>query len=485
MQTQKELPLPFSTNNKPSSLSSPIVNVSPAGSGQTSSTVEAMDVEVTASVPTKNPRFKENNTPTLLPFLTNFFDKYSHPCPHTNKKTMPHSLNRLHRLYNSENEKPCRISLTCFRRIWKKYFKKNYLKTRHRDGLCQMCEIGHKLTKISEQSSLSPNEKKKILEKLNIVRRHHESNKYIKGEHAKQLQTLPLGAAMLTMDFKENITLGSGPRELGQSWYTRERRTIFGMALNKKEADGSISKWHFNIVSDCLAHDAIFVKQALTHLFATKLWDSFKIEHLYLWCDNAPHFRNTILLAYLLDLVKQKEFQTIKLCFFEAYHGKSEVDGMFGTMTNWVANWKKTQYINTTADLLQCFQTNNFFMPTPARNFFYELKLAETLWTSKGQQKIGGKFGIKSYNFFKFDSRSTNFITTFRLTFRSNRNTTGVLECTGARQGQKAVTIVRTEPKTAPKYSKDLALVNSASLTAGDEELLAGKAHDWGLAYNP
>jgi hypothetical protein len=301
-----------------------------------------------------------------------------------------------------------------------------------------MCEIGHKLTKISEQSSLSPNEKKKILEKLNIVRRHHESNKYIKGEHAKQLQTLPLGAAMLTMDFKENITLGSGPRELGQSWYTRERRTIFGMALNKKEADGSISKWHFNIVSDCLAHDAIFVKQALTHLFATKLWDSFKIEHLYLWCDNAPHFRNTILLAYLLDLVKQKEFQTIKLCFFEAYHGKSEVDGMFGT-----------------------------------------------LWTSKGQQKIGGKFGIKSYNFFKFDSRSTNFITTFRLTFRSNRNTTGVLECTGARQGQKAVTIVRTEPKTAPKYSKDLALVNSASLTAGDEELLAGKAHDWGLAYNP
>jgi hypothetical protein len=35
------------------------------------------------------------------------------------------------------------------------------------------------------------------------------------------------GHGILTIDFKENITL-DGPKELGQSWYTWERRTIFG-----------------------------------------------------------------------------------------------------------------------------------------------------------------------------------------------------------------------------------------------------------------
>ena len=68
------------------------------------------------------------------------------------------------------------------------------------------------------------------------------------------------------MDFKENVNLGSGPRELGQSWYERERRTIFGMALHKRNPDGTISRMHFNLVSDCLAHDAIFERGIVSSL---------------------------------------------------------------------------------------------------------------------------------------------------------------------------------------------------------------------------
>jgi hypothetical protein len=56
---------------------------------------------------------------------------------------------------------------------------------------------------------------------------------------------LEKGQGILTIVFKENITFGRGPRELGQSWYTQKRCTVFGMARLKKEADGSISKWHF------------------------------------------------------------------------------------------------------------------------------------------------------------------------------------------------------------------------------------------------
>jgi hypothetical protein len=55
---------------------------------------------------------------------------------------------------------------------------------------------------------------------------------------------------------------------------------IFGMALFKREADGGISKWHFNQVSDCLTHDAIFVKVVLSHLFASNVWQSLNIDKL-------------------------------------------------------------------------------------------------------------------------------------------------------------------------------------------------------------
>jgi hypothetical protein len=31
------------------------------------------------------------------------------------------------------------------------------------------------------------------------------------------------GQGILTIDFKVNISLGRGPRELGQSWYTKRK----------------------------------------------------------------------------------------------------------------------------------------------------------------------------------------------------------------------------------------------------------------------
>jgi hypothetical protein len=57
---------------------------------------------------------------------------------------------------------------------------------------------------------------------------------------------------------------------------------------------------------------------------------------LAIWCNNALHFRNKGLLAYLLELIQGKEFRQVVLCFFEAYHDKSPVDSFFGTLTYWL-----------------------------------------------------------------------------------------------------------------------------------------------------
>jgi hypothetical protein len=175
--------------------------------------------------------------------------------------------------------------------------------------------------------------------KKNIVLRHKIIDKETKDQFQHLLDDLKTRQSILTIDFKENITLGRGPRELGQSWYSRERRTTFGMMLFKREADGSLSKWHFNFVSDCLTHDAIFVKVALSRLFASDVWQSFQIKNMAIWCNNAPHFRNKAFLAYFLELIQDKEFNEVCLCFFEAYHGKSGVDFMFGTITSWLNEW--------------------------------------------------------------------------------------------------------------------------------------------------
>jgi hypothetical protein len=112
------------------------------------------------------------------------------------------------------------------------------------------------------------------------VLRHKIINKETKEQFQLLVDGLKPGQGILIIDFKENITLGRGPRELGQSWYTRERRTIFGMAFLKREADGGI-------------------------------------KDLAIWCDNAPHFRNKAFLAYLLELIQEKEFTAVALCFLK------------------------------------------------------------------------------------------------------------------------------------------------------------------------
>jgi hypothetical protein len=48
----------------------------------------------------------------------------------------------------------------------------------------------------------------------------------------------------------------------------------------------------------------------------------------------------------------------------------------------------------------------------------------------------------------------------------------------------KAPQVICQQPKKAPKYSKDLEVVNTSSLTASDEQYLEKKALAWGLRYS-
>jgi hypothetical protein len=132
-------------------------NPSPAPSA-----VEAMDVESSSSTLTPlSQNSREGRNSGLLPYLLTFFNLLSHLCSHTNKNTMPYSVNSLWKKYNGITDKLCTLSSSCFQRIWKQYFRKKFVKACQHDKLCQLCKIGHKIEKKFENSAEIPEPERK------------------------------------------------------------------------------------------------------------------------------------------------------------------------------------------------------------------------------------------------------------------------------------------------------------------------------------
>jgi hypothetical protein len=92
---------------------------------------------------------------------------------------------------------------------------------------------------------------------------------------------------------------------------------------------------------------------------------------------------------------------------------------------------------------------------------------------------------LKEYQYFNFSINLRGNFEAMRYAFKSLGTTSGRIECTGLVTDRKRPEVVRLQPKKAPKYSKDLEVVNSGSLTASDEDYLKKKATAWGLRYKP
>jgi hypothetical protein len=90
---------------------------------------------------------------------------------------------------------------------------------------------------------------------------------------------------------------------------------------------------------------------------------------------------------------------------------------------------------------------------------------------------------LKVYQYFYFSTKLENNFRALRYTFKSLRTASGEIEYTGLVKDIKLAEVDHLPPKIAPKYSKNLEVVNSTSLTASDETYLEKKALAWGLRY--
>jgi hypothetical protein len=139
------------------------------------------------------------------------------------------------------------------------------------------------------------------------------------------------------MDFKENITLNNFTIETGEIFYNSKQKTVLGMILYSR-VDGIIKKIHYNILSDLLNHDSLFVFNSVKKI-NNELLRRFKKNRFCM--DHGPHFKRKENLWNLLSY-----FKNIELNFFCEKHGKSPCDSHFPIVSRWIKEITSSKHIH-------------------------------------------------------------------------------------------------------------------------------------------
>ena len=131
----------------------------------------------------------------------------------------------------------------------------------------------------------------------------------------EQINLLNNDCCIVIMDFKQNFKIGGGPIETSRDFYNKKFISCFGVCLITKEND-KIKRRYFNILSEILTHDSLFVKDCIEMIVKEILKNRFK--QVSFWADNGKHFRSSELMKYFYDLA-QKHFDFVSMNFFVEY----------------------------------------------------------------------------------------------------------------------------------------------------------------------
>ena len=229
---------------------------------------------------------------------------------------------------------------------FRKYLPKEIKVAKKSTDLCPICEEGKKAEKRLNQGSylFSENEWKILNEEKELYTTHKEYVKKQRGSFEEQIKKLKIGEAVILFDFKENIKLGGGPREVSKIFYEKSQRTILGTCLifkQKNKKNEVETKFNYiDFVSEDLTHDAFFVKRCLEKLFSMPIFQNNRFKNLHLWCDGGKHFKNKDLIFFCL--IQSRNCNSIELNFFIPYHGKSLCDSHFSVVSRIQKSYEKS-----------------------------------------------------------------------------------------------------------------------------------------------
>lgn len=263
-----------------------------------------------------------------------------------------------------KSEKKCDVSETTLRQNTPKHYKR----ARKETDLCEYCETEQPLQKQLKKAQdtksqlIQDNQPTETID--SIINQYQESLDFISHHKIQQQKQREIfksqisqlnsqDTCVVAFDFKENIRVGCGPREIGRDFYDKSQRSVFGMVVYYVCDDGSVKHRFVHVVSEVLSHDGLFVRQCLTKLLSLEWMTKYK--SVSFWSDCGPHFRNYEVLNHVLFELPKYYSVATTYNFWGEKHGKNPCDSDFSVLSQWLNEITANTSVNTTLELLSEF----------------------------------------------------------------------------------------------------------------------------------
>jgi hypothetical protein len=204
-----------------------------------------------------------------------------------------------------------------------KYFPRNVKPPCRETDLCPQCE---EKIKLESKKELTQEQK----ENLKDLKKHHDDKNKRRDEFHEDIRNLKEGDLLLIVDFKENITLNRGQREVGNSFFNRTFCSFFGVTA--VEMGKKIN--YYDYASDILSHNTTMVMDCVQRTIEKiEEKNEKKFNNIIIWLDNGPeHFKTFQFMNFAHHL--KKNYQKISISYFIEYHGKSYCDAHFARISS-------------------------------------------------------------------------------------------------------------------------------------------------------
>ncbi|PVV01932.1 hypothetical protein BB560_003633, partial [Smittium megazygosporum] len=114
---------------------------------------------------------------------------------------------------------------------------------------------------------------------------------------------------------------------------------------NDLKSGDLVQRRYYNYLSENLSHDSLYAINCLKDLLYRSEFQEF--EEVNLWSDSGPHFKNSdYLYSACLELPQIFSSKKFKLNYFMENHGKSDVDGHFGVLSDLVSAFREKAQVS-------------------------------------------------------------------------------------------------------------------------------------------
>ena len=231
-----------------------------------------------------------------------------------------------------------------------KYIGKEYKKAKKRTDLCGICELSQNILK-NNYFNLNKEYKKqyKITEEILKLHKHVLNNQRKEFEYL--INNLNQDSCVLLMDFKENFKVSFKGDEVGYDFYNKRQFSCLGVCL-LFNANNVLTCHYLNIFSEVLTHDGLYSSNVLSKVVTHLKNQGF--QNINLFTDCGSHFRNREFLFKASSLSNELKMK-ISVNFFGEHHGKTEVDGNFGRLSQVFKSINYNVEIENVHDLKEAF----------------------------------------------------------------------------------------------------------------------------------